>query len=39
MSFVLVAVLVVVVALGALRLIRHDKRARPGSESHHPPPP
>jgi len=37
MSFLLVAVLVLVVVIGALRLIRHDNRARRRSESHRPP--
>jgi hypothetical protein len=39
MSFVLVAVLIAVIAFAALRLMRHDNRARPGSESHRPPAP
>jgi hypothetical protein len=39
MSFILVAVLVAVVVLLALRLVRHDNRARPRSESYRPPPP
>jgi hypothetical protein len=38
MSFILVAVLILVVVLGAFRLIRHDSRARARSESHRPPP-
>gem|GEM_PF-5299252 len=38
MSFLLVAVLIIVVALGALQLIRHDNRTRARSESHRPPP-
>jgi len=39
MSFVLVLLLIVIVAFGVLRLVRHDSRARPGSESHHRPAP
>ena len=38
MSFVLVLILIAVVALAALRLVRHDNRAEPRSESHHEPP-
>jgi len=38
MSFILVLILIAVVVLAGLRLIRHDNRARTGSESHHRPP-
>jgi hypothetical protein len=38
MSFLLVALLIAVVVLLGLRLVRHDRRARPGAEGHHPPP-
>jgi hypothetical protein len=39
MSFVLVILLIAVVVAGGVRLVRHDARARPRSESHHPPAP
>jgi hypothetical protein len=38
MSFVLVLIRIAVVVVAALRLTRHDNRARPRSESHHRPP-
>jgi len=36
MSFLLVAMLIAVVIVLGLKLVRHDARARPGAESHHP---
>jgi hypothetical protein len=38
MSFVLILLLVAVVVLAGLRLVRHDARARPRSESYRRPP-
>jgi hypothetical protein len=38
MSFLLVALLIAVVVLLGLRLVRHDRRARPDAEHHHRPP-
>ena len=39
MSFVLILALIAVVVLAAVRLIRHDSRARPRSESYRRPGP
>jgi len=39
MSFILILVLIAVLVLGGFRLVRHDRQARAGSESHHPPAP
>jgi hypothetical protein len=38
MSFVLILILIAVVAAAGFRLIRHDNRARPRSESYRRPP-
>ena len=39
MSFILIALLIAVVLFLGLRLVRHDSKAPPGAESHHPPAP
>jgi hypothetical protein len=39
MSFVFVLILIAIVAFAGYRLVRHDARARPRSESHRPPQP
>ena len=39
MSFVFILILIAIMVFAGYRLVRHDARARPRSESHRPPAP